>query len=67
MARAKTRDTWDWGYKSRTKDGRVVYVIEKRIKGHKFHISTHATSESAAYEHAQRFQADPWRAGPTST
>jgi integrase len=54
------RESWDGGWIHRQADGRPLYIIEKQRQGRRFHISTRCNSESAAYKHWERFQADPW-------
>lgn len=36
-----------------------IYVLEKKIKGRKFHVSTRATTLRAAMKQLERFEADP--------
>jgi integrase len=55
------KERWEGGHLHVQKDGRRLYVIEKMVAGKRFHISTRATTPSAAYEHLKRFQADPWK------
>ena len=64
MALNRKGGTWDGGYKSLGPDGRVTYVIERRVRKHRFHVSTRAHIESAAYEHLKRFEADPFSYAP---
>lgn len=54
------RRRWDGGYKHRQRDGKDLFIIEKQVGKKRFHISTRCHSETAAYEHLKRFQADPW-------
>lgn len=55
------RKRWSGGYIHQQADGRPLYVLERKVGGRKFHISTRAHSERAAHEHLRRFEADPWR------
>lgn len=52
-------DKWDGGYKLRQKDGRLLFVIQREIGGKRFHVSTRAHSETAAYEQLKKFESDP--------
>lgn len=52
-------ERWDGGYVRTERDGRRTWVIERRVGGRRYHISTRAHSERAAYEHLKRFEADP--------
>lgn len=55
------REKWDdGGYIRREKDGSRTWVIERQVGGRRFHISTHAHSASAAYQHLRRFETDPF-------
>ncbi len=49
---------WPGGHIRRGKR-RDVYVIERRVGGTHFHVSTRATSLTAAMKHLERFEADP--------
>lgn len=44
-----------------------VFVIEKRIHGRKFHVSTRCTSLRAALKQLERFEADPGAYNPVGT
>lgn len=48
------RERWPGGY---VRGG--VFVIERRIRGVKFHFSTHATTLRAAMKQLERFEMDP--------
>src|SRR5229473_1090936 len=50
---------WDGGYVREDRKGREVYVIRQMINGRRYELSTHAFSETAAYDQLKRFQADP--------
>lgn len=54
----KGPDWWPGGHIRRGKK-RDVYVIERRVGGVKFHVSTRASNLSAAMKHLERFEADP--------
>jgi hypothetical protein len=45
------------GWPGYIRDG--VWIIEKRVGGKKFHVSTRATSPRAAMKQLERFEADP--------
>ena len=48
------RERWPGGY---VRGG--VFVIERRIRGQKFHVSTHCTTLRAAMKQLERFEVDP--------
>lgn len=52
--RAADRERWPGGY---IRGG--IFVIEKRIRSVKFHVSTHCTSLRGALKQLERFEADP--------
>lgn len=54
----KGPDWWPGGHIRRGKRG-DVYVIERRVAGVHFHISTRAHTYTAAMKHLERFEADP--------
>lgn len=54
----KGADWWPGGHIRRGKRG-SVYVIERRVGGTHFHISTRAHTLGAAMKHLERFEADP--------
>lgn len=45
------------GWPGYIRDG--VWIIEKRVGGKKFHVSTRATTSKAAHKQLERFEADP--------
>lgn len=53
-------ERWDGGTIHIQKDGRRLYIIERRRGGQRFHISTRCHTATAAHEHLKRFEADPW-------
>lgn len=59
VAAMSAREPWEGGYTYRRGDGRRVFVIERRVGGERFHISTHAHSYEAAMKQLARFEADP--------
>ena len=50
---------WDGGRVRYDRRGRPVYVIERRVAGHRYVISTRARGIRAALEHLARFEANP--------
>lgn len=54
------RKKWQGGYITEL----GVYVIERRILGHKWHVSTRCTTREAAMVHLRRFQANPGAYNP---
>jgi integrase len=55
----KVKRRWKGGYIWRDGDGRETFVIERRVRKKRFHISTRCTEEDAALEHLRRFEMDP--------
>lgn len=53
------------GWPGYIRDG--VWIIEKRVGGKKFHVSTRATSSKAAHAQLERFEADPNSFNPAGT
>ncbi len=53
------RRPWEGGYVRRDAKGRDVFVIERWVKGHKFHVSTRCHRHRAAIKQLERFEADP--------
>lgn len=53
------KQRWPGGYVHRQKDGRDLFIIEKRAQGRRFHISTKCHGLRAAMKHLERFEADP--------
>lgn len=53
------RRHWLGGFIRETKKGRDVYVIEKRIGGRLFKVSTRCHTEDAAMKQLRRFEANP--------
>lgn len=51
---------WEGGYISES----GVYVIEKKVAGVRFHVSTRCTSKEAARAHLRRFQTNPGAYSP---
>jgi integrase len=50
---------WEGGYISVGARGRKTYVIERRVNGDKFHVSTRAHERRAALAHLDRFEKNP--------
>lgn len=55
----KERAHWLGGFIRTTTRGKPVYVIEKRIGGRLFKVSTRCHTEDAAMKELRRFEADP--------
>lgn len=53
------RPRWPGGWIHRQKNGRELFIIEKRINGKRFSLSTRAHSLRAALKQLERFEADP--------
>lgn len=52
------RKTWLGGYRRQSRKG-DVFVIERWVRGRKFHVSTRCTSERAALKQLEIFEANP--------
>jgi len=52
-------DTWEGGFVRRDSAGRKVFVIRRMIDGVNYKVSTRATTERAALQQLQHFEADP--------
>jgi integrase len=50
---------WLGGYVHTEKDGRPLFIIERQVKGHRFHVSTRCNTERAALKQLERFEGDP--------
>lgn len=59
MTRKDRREPWTGGYIHWQKDGRPLYIIERRVHRERFHISTRCHSLEAAEKQLRRFEADP--------
>lgn len=54
-----SRRRWLGGYVRQAKTG-PVFVIERMVQGHPFHVSTRCRTERAALKELERFEADPF-------
>lgn len=50
---------WLGGYARTEKDGRETFIIERRVGGHRYHLSTRCHSERAALTQLARFEGNP--------
>jgi integrase len=50
---------WKGGYVSVGSRGRKTYVLERRVNGKRFHVSTRCHDERAALRHLDRFESNP--------
>jgi integrase len=53
------KERWPGGYVHRQKDGQPLFIIERRVRGRRFHVSTRCHSLRAAMKQLERFEADP--------
>ncbi|NTX07007.1 tyrosine-type recombinase/integrase [Myxococcus sp. CA040A] len=58
------KERWAGGYIHPQQDGRPLFIIERRVSGHRFHVSTRAHSIRAALKQLERFEADPLAYAP---
>lgn len=54
------RPPWPGGYIHRQQDGTDLFIIERRVNGHRFHVSTRCHGWKAAMKQLERFEADPF-------
>ncbi len=59
MAGKVKPERWPGGYVHLAEDKTKTFIIEKRIAGERFHVSTRCGSLTAAMKQLERFQADP--------
>lgn len=50
---------WEGGYVHLQKDGRELFIIERRVGKDRFHVSTRCHSRRAAIKQLEQFEADP--------
>lgn len=50
---------WDGGYISIGGSGRRTYIIEREVRGRRFHVSTRAHTTEGAMAQLKRFEGDP--------
>ncbi len=50
---------WLGGYARLESDGRETFVIERRVAGKRYHVSTRCHREREALEHLRRFETNP--------
>lgn len=58
---------WEGGYISIEKGGRETFVIEREVRGQRFHVSTRTHSRRVALKHLDRFETDPFAYRPEGT
>lgn len=51
---------WLGGYVHQGSEGLPTFIIERRVRGHRFHVSTRCHTERAALKQLERFEADPF-------
>lgn len=54
-----SREKWPGGYVHRQADGRPLFIIEREVRGRRFHVSTRAHNLRAAMKQLERFEGDP--------
>lgn len=64
MALNRKGGKWEGGYISVGTGGRETFVLEREVRGHRFHLSTRTHSRRAALKHLERFEADPFAYRP---
>lgn len=58
-AHYKDGDRWPGGRIHIQKDGRPLFIIERRVRGRRFHVSTRAHTWPAAMKQLERFESNP--------
>jgi integrase len=58
------KQRWPGGYIHQQEDGRQLFIIEKRVRGERFHVSTRCHNWTAAMKQLERFEADPLAYSP---
>ncbi|MBN1208965.1 MAG: tyrosine-type recombinase/integrase [Myxococcaceae bacterium] len=58
------KERWPGGYVHRQADGQPLFIIERRVRGHRFHVSTRCHSLRAAMKQLERFEANPHAYAP---
>jgi integrase len=53
------RRLWPGGYIHRQKDGRDLFILEKKVAKRRFHVSTRAHTLTAAMAQLERFESNP--------
>lgn len=61
------KERWPGGYVHRQRDGEPLFIIERRVRGRRFHTSTRCRSLKAAMRQLERFEADPLGYRPEGT
>lgn len=59
MALNRLGGAWKGGYISIGARGRKTWVIERRVNGDRYHVSTRCHDERAAFRHLDRFESNP--------
>lgn len=59
MVKPSTKERWPGGYIHVQQDGRQLFIIEKRVNGRRFHVSTRCHSWTSAMKQLERFEANP--------
>lgn len=54
-----SKQRWPGGYIHTQADGLQLFIIERRVRGHRFHVSTRCHSLRGAMKQLERFEADP--------
>lgn len=59
MALNRKGGTWEGGYISLGARGRQTFVLERRVNGVRFHVSTRCHDRRSALRHLDRFESNP--------
>jgi integrase len=59
MARGSWAGAWPGGRIWKSADGKITYIIRRKVAGRPYHVSTRCASLTPAMKQWERFQADP--------
>ncbi|QQR47796.1 tyrosine-type recombinase/integrase [Myxococcus xanthus] len=54
-----SKQRWPGGYVHQQQDGQPLFIIERRVRGQRFHVSTRCHNLRSAMKQLERFEADP--------
>ncbi|WP_140875109.1 hypothetical protein [Myxococcus xanthus] len=54
-----SKQRWPGGYVHKQQDGQPLFIIERRVRGQRFHVSTRYHNLRLAMKQLDRFEADP--------
>ncbi|QDE68580.1 hypothetical protein BHS09_17190 [Myxococcus xanthus] len=54
-----SKQRWPGGYFHKQQDGQPLFIIDRRVRGQRFHVSTRCHNLRLAMKQLERFEADP--------